>query len=69
MSGEVLPMQLIYKGKTNRLLPAVEFPARFVLTYNKKHWRNEKEILDLIQIIICPYIIKDMTHLKHRQQI
>ena len=34
-SDEVLPMQLIYKGKTNRSLPAVEFPASSVWTSNK----------------------------------
>ena len=32
MSGEVLPMQLTYKKKTNRSLPAVKFPVGFVLT-------------------------------------
>ena len=56
ISGEVLPMKLIYKGETNRSLPAVKFPAGFVLNYNEKHWSNEKEILKLIQSIICPYI-------------
>ena len=32
MSGEVLPMQLTYKKKTTRSLPAVKFPVGFVLT-------------------------------------
>ena len=27
-----------------------------VLTYNRKHWSLEKETLNLIQNIICPYI-------------
>ena len=31
MSREVLFMQFIYKGKANRSLPAVEFPAGFLL--------------------------------------
>ena len=56
MSGEVLPMQLIYKGKQIDPLPTVGFPAGFVLTYNKEHWRNEKETLTLTQNILCPYI-------------
>ena len=43
MSGEVVHMQLIYKRKTNGSLLAVEFPAGYVLTYNEKHWKNEKE--------------------------
>ena len=38
MSGEVLHMQLIYKRKTNGSLP-----AGYILTYNEKHWKNEKE--------------------------
>ena len=56
LSGEILPMQLIYKGKTNRLLSSVKFPAGFALTYNEKHWSNEKEALNFIQVILCPYI-------------
>ena len=56
LSGEILPMQLIYKGKTNRSLPSVKFPAGFALTYNEKHWSNEKETLNFIQDILYPYI-------------
>ena len=37
LSAEILPKQLIYKGKTNRSLPSVKFPAGFALTYNEKH--------------------------------
>ena len=56
LSGEILPMQLVYKGKTNRSLPSVKFPAGFTLTYNEKHWSNEKETLNFIQDILCPYV-------------
>ena len=56
MSGEILPMQLIYKGKTNRSLPSVNFPAGFALTYNEKHWSNEKETINFIEDVLCPYI-------------
>ena len=56
LSGEILPMQLMYKGKTNRSLPSVKFPAGFALTYNEKHWSNEKETLNFIQDFLCPYI-------------
>ena len=54
MIGE-LPMQLIYNGKINRLLPADRFPVDFVLIYNEKNWSNEKESLNLIQKTICSY--------------
>ena len=56
LSGEILPMQLIYKGKTNRSLPSVKFPAGFALTYNEKHWSNEKETINFIEDVLCPYI-------------
>ena len=59
LSGEILPMQRIYKGKTNRSLPSVKFPAGFALTYNEKHWSNENETLTFIQDILCPYIKKE----------
>ena len=74
----------ISEGKTNRSLPPVEFPAGFVITYNEKHLSNEKEILNLMENIMYPYI-KDVKkswgpmfhknvyfcemHLRHRIQI
>ena len=42
MSDEVLPMQLVYKGKTNSSLPAVEFPAGSLLIYSKKTLEQRK---------------------------
>ena len=41
LDGKILPFQLIYKGKTQRLLPIVDFPDGFCLTYNEKNWSNE----------------------------
>ena len=43
LSGEILPMQLIYKGKTNRSLPSVKFPAGFALTYNQSDGTKEHD--------------------------
>ena len=37
LSGEILPMQLIYKGKTNRSLLSVKFPAKNTGAMKKKH--------------------------------
>ena len=45
LDGSVLPLQLIYQGKTVRSLPATNFPEGFCLSYNEKHWSNEKETL------------------------
>ena len=43
-----LRIQAIYEGKTTRCLPRVEFPESFCLSFNEKHWSNEKENLKII---------------------
>ena len=48
ITGKILPFQLIYTGKTARSLPSVEFPRRFCLSYNPKHWSNEYETINLL---------------------
>ena len=40
-TGEFLPMQLIYAGKTKRCLPKIEFPRSFNVTYTENHWSNQ----------------------------
>jgi hypothetical protein len=64
LSGDILPFQLIYTGKTTRSLPAVEFPEGFLLGFNKSHWSNEEETLRLLKQVISPYISKMKRKLK-----
>ena len=45
LDGKILPFQLIYKGKTQRLLPTVDFPNGFCLLYDEKHWSDVKETI------------------------
>ena len=57
-TGDFLPMQIIYGGKTDRSQPrGVVFPKRFHVTQNEKHWSNETETVNLIEQVINPYII------------
>ena len=49
LDESVLPLQLIYRGKKARSLPATNFPEGFCLSYNEKHWR-------LINDVLHPYI-------------
>ena len=49
--NKFLPMQLIYKGKTNQSLPKVDFPDGFSLSTNKTHYINEEEALKFIDEI------------------
>ena len=57
-SGNFLPMQLIYGGKTTKSLPKFKFPHDFSLSVNKTHYSNEKEACKLIEETLVPYIEK-----------
>ena len=48
LNGKFLPMQLIYRGKTNQSLPKFEFPVGFSLSANPKHYSNTAEFMNLI---------------------
>ena len=56
MKGKILPMQLIYGGKTLRSLPKFKFPTSFSLSVNAKHWSNTTETIKLIDEILTPYL-------------
>ena len=65
LSGEFLPLQIIYGGKTKACLPCgFEFPKGFWLTQNPKHWSNEQETMKLIKEIINPYVVKTRNRLE-----
>ena len=56
LKGDILPFQLIYKGKTSRSIQSANFTPGFLLSANKSHWSNEKETLNLLDRIIAPYL-------------
>ena len=58
LSGDFLPVQLIYQGKTNRCQLTYPFPREFHVTQTKNHWANENTSLDLIKEVLVPYIRK-----------
>ena len=65
MSGQFLPVQLIYQGTTNRCLPkGVEFPDDWDVTYTANHWSNESKAIQHLQVVIFPYIEKRKVELK-----
>ena len=61
--NKFLPMQLIYKGKTNHILPKVDFPDGFSLSANETHYSNEEEALKFIDEIILPHVKKERARL------
>ena len=56
LTGDFLPLQLIYKGKTRRCHPRYVFPSDWHVTQSPKHWSTEKTMIDYIDMIIVPYV-------------
>ena len=56
LSGDFLPMQLIYTGKTTACLPTIKFPKDWLLSFTPNHWSNEEKTKEYLQSIIIPYI-------------
>ena len=55
-TGDFLPIQLIYEGKTRRCLPSTDFPKEFNITLTKNHWSNEEKAIEFIETIILPFL-------------
>ena len=59
MSGQFLPMQLIYQGTTDRcMLKGVQFPDHWNVTYTANHWSNDSKAIQHLQIVLFPYVEK-----------
>lgn len=56
LTGDFLPIQLIYQGTTKRCLPTVEFPRDWHATFSHNHWANEETMIDYLQKIMIPYV-------------
>ena len=54
--GDLLPPQLIYKGKTHRCHPHYKFPNDWDITHSPKHWSTEKTMFQYIDNIVNPYV-------------
>lgn len=64
MTGEFLPPQLIYQGKTTACLPQYAFPDDWQVMYAPNHWSNEDKMKKYIEHIIVPYINHTRKELK-----
>ena len=56
MSGDFLPPQVIYSGKTPKCLPSVKFPNDWSVTYTQNHWANEVTTEEYIKSVLLPYL-------------
>ena len=56
LSGNLLPFQLIYQGKTTGCLPKVKLPKDWHITCTENHWSNEQKTLEYIELVLLPYV-------------
>ena len=63
-SGEMLPAQIIYGGKTPACLPSVEFPKGWHITFTPNHWANEDTMVAYIYNILLPYVTSPHKNLQ-----
>ena len=63
-TGDFLPPQLVYQGKTVRCLPQFQFPPDWNITFSPYHWSNELTMNEYFEQIILLYISKKREDLK-----
>ena len=51
LSGEFLPIQLVYQGKTSRCYPRYQFPEDWNITHSPKHWSTEETMKEYLEEI------------------
>ena len=56
LMGSFLPIQLIYKGKTDRCHPHVDFLLDWNITHSSKHWSTEETMIQYVDNIIVPFV-------------
>ena len=64
MHGDLLPLQVIYQGKSARCLPTYNFPENWSVIYTPNHWSNEKTMEEYIKVVIIPYFENKRKRLK-----
>jgi len=58
LHGDLLPLQLIFAGKTERCLPAASFAskaARAHITHSPNHWSSQQTMQQWITEVLMPY--------------
>jgi len=64
LSGELLPLQLVFQGKTRRCLPTVtasSIAARVHITNSQNHWSTQETMRDWITEVLLPYAERCIT--------
>ena len=62
--GDFLPVQLIYRGITDKCHPKVKFPESFHITHSQNHWSNKNIVIEYLKKLICADIKSKRQALK-----
>lgn len=70
LSGDVLPPQVIYKGKTDACHAKYNFPDDWDVTHTENHWANKDTSFRYLDKIIVPNVnkVRDELDLPLRQK-
>ena len=63
LSGELLPPQIIYAGKTPRCHPNVNAPCGWHATHSENHWSTKETMLEYVDKILSPHMTKQREEL------
>ena len=64
MSGDLLPLQVVYGGKTDKCHPRFDFPDDFHITHSVNHWSNQTTTEQWIENILVPYLDRKREELE-----
>ena len=64
LTGEFLPMQPVYQGRTTQCHLNSKFPDDWHITHSDNHWSNETTMINYIAKIIIPFVRKKHRELK-----
>ena len=56
MTGDLLPLQLLSTGVTDRCHPTFNFPDDWDVWHSSNHWANESTTLRYIDKVLKPYV-------------
>ena len=56
LSGEMLPIQLVYKGTTKNCHLPYKFPDDWLISHSLSHWSNEGTMIEYINEVIVPFV-------------
>ena len=64
LSGEFLPPQIIFQGKTVKCHSEVVIPERWDIWHSPNHWSNEETMTRYVEKVVVPFISRKRVQLK-----